>query len=153
MANIKRLRNVAAGLLSSFISRNNDVERAWALGMLYNEAADGGMRLDLLAWQASTPGPAGHTVACNYGEMLRRALHREGIDRAELSAALVELRFDTAVRPVYYHSGGEPFDCSITLRTRDGQVVARQAHGRCWRHQPYVFSRGPGGSGGRDPRQ
>lgn len=141
MVNIKRLRNVTAGLLSSFISRNNGVEGWWALGMLYNEAVVGSVCLNLLAREATPSGHSGSTVAANYGEVLRRALAREGIDIAGLTAAVVEIKFDTAARPQYYNTTGEPFDCTVTLRTRDGQVVTRQAHDRCRRHAPDLFSR------------
>jgi hypothetical protein len=135
MANIGRLRNIGAGLLGSFMSRNNRVERWWALGVLYNEAVDGAMHLDLLALTASPPGPAAHVVARNYGEMLRRALAREDIDPAGLAAAIVEIRFGTAAREVRYLATGEPFDCTVMLRTRSGQVVMRQAHERCYRQE------------------
>jgi len=141
MASMKRLRNIGAGLLSSFMSRNNGVEGWWAPGLLYNEAPQGVMCLDLLAWEAAPPGAAAGTVARTYGDMLRRALLRERIDAAELAAATVELRFGTAARPVRYRTTGEPFDCTVTLRTRDGRAVTRQEHDRCTRHQPWLFSR------------
>lgn len=141
MASMKRLRNIGAGLLSSFMSRNNSVEGWWALGLLYNDAPEGAMCLDLLAWEAAPPGPAAESVARTYGDMLRRALLRERIDAAELAAATVEIRFGTAPRPVHYQATGEPFDCTVTLRTHDGQVATRQAHDRCTRHQPWLFSR------------
>lgn len=139
MASRKRLKNLAAGLLGSFVSRNNGVEAFWAPGVLYDEADGQPLRLDMLTATAAPPGTAAAAVAGHYAELLRRGLIRERIDPVELVEAVVELRFDTPARAVYYQSTGEPFDASITLRTCGGHVVTRQEHGRCYRQAPGRF--------------
>lgn len=143
---IKRLRNVAAGLLSSFVSRNNDVEGYWAPGLLYTAASAAGssaILLDLLGAEAMPSAPAAVTAARNDREFLRRALRREGIAIDQVVQAQVELRFDTPARPMsgHYCSGGEPFDCTVLLRLAGGAVAKRDEHGRCRRHDPSSFAR------------
>lgn len=142
MTKLSRWRNIAAGLLGSFVSRNNDVGGYWALGLLYAESDELRMRLDLLARTAMPDGVAATTVARNYGELLRRAMEREGIEQGELVGAAVELRFATLAMPppFHYQAEGDPFACTITLRTSSGQVVTREAYERCWRQQPALFS-------------
>lgn len=141
MRRIGKLRHLAAGLLDSFVNRDNDVEGKWALGVLYAEEP-GGVRLDLLRWEATPATAAAVTVARNYGERLRRALPKVRLARDDLVEATVEVTFDTApaVLPSWYQATGEPFDCVITLRNRFGQQVVRRAHGRCRRWEPYLFS-------------
>lgn len=140
---IGRLRHLAAGLLASFISRNNDVEGYWAPGMLYAQLPGSAVRLDLLRWNAEPASAAAVTVARNYGERLRRALPKISLAGDELTEAAIEVVFDTApsVPTVLFFTSGEPFDCVITLRNRHGQQVVRRAHGRCRRLEPGLFSR------------
>ncbi|GGY77581.1 hypothetical protein ACFFTM_10250 [Pseudoduganella plicata] len=143
MKRIGRLRHLAAGLLDSFVGRNNDVEGYWAPGMLYAQLPGCVVRLDLLRWDAEPATDVTVTVARNYGEQLRRALPKIGLAADELIEATIEVTFETApaVPAVRYFTTGEPFDCVITLRNRYGQQVMRHAHGRCHRLEPNLFSR------------
>jgi hypothetical protein len=51
MARRKALKNVCSGILGSFVSRNNDCEGYWGMGILYRFAKERGksdLMIDLL---------------------------------------------------------------------------------------------------------
>lgn len=143
MVSVKKLRHVAAGLLASFICRNNDFAGYWAPGLLYRECgADLRVRLNLLE-PGVVPSPGIATaVAREYAEFLRRALVKHGLRVEQLAQADVELRFDADVALDDAGSGciGEPFVCTVTLTAKDGRAALAQGIRRCARYQQGRFS-------------
>lgn len=150
MISRKKLRHVAAGLLASFISRNNDLAGYWAPGLLYRECgADLCVRLNLLA-PGAAPSPRIATAAARqYAEFLRRALIRHGLQLEQLAHAEIELRFDAdiALNDVGRGWIGEPFVCTVTLTAQDGRAARAQGIRRCARYEPGRFT-GRAHSGG-----
>ncbi|HEX8611968.1 MAG TPA: hypothetical protein VF800_11835 [Telluria sp.] len=144
MTRLKTFNHVAAGLLQSFVSRNNDVGGFWALGVLYREvsASDGGVLLNLLDGAAAPSTPGAAIVASNYAVFLRRALLAKGIGLEELEEASVLVQFNTALadRPVDVQCQGDPFVCTVTLRSVHGKEAVMRAAGRCLRGMPEQFS-------------
>jgi hypothetical protein len=139
---LKKLRHVAAGTVSSFVRRNNDVGGQWALGLLYRDApADQCMRLDLLARTAVPLTSITQMVARNYGEFLRRATIKKGVPLEKLAAAKVELRFNADVRipGEGWDVVGEPFLCTVTLTLKDDRTATAQRAGRCLRYEKGLF--------------
>lgn len=132
----KKLNHIAAGVLASFVSRNNDVGGYWALGVLSREAATTGnaVALDLLApdTAAPSPSPAAASAARHYAQFLHGALQRQGLAPDALAQARIAVTFNTtAPAHVHYTSVGDIFACSITLAGTDGSVAERTAYGRC----------------------
>lgn len=144
MAKVKKLRHVAAGLLGSFVSRNNNVDGYWAIGVLYLEAAasDNIVQLRLLEREAAPPSATTMLVASNYAEFLRRALIKQLVEWEELAAANIDLQFDTAPdrRDLECRSAGDPFVCTVTIQSKRGEVACVKASGRCVRHEAGLFS-------------
>lgn len=137
MTTLKTLNHVAAGLLQAFLGRNNDVGGFWAFGVLYGEtrAPDYSLHLNLLDASAAPSTPSSTVVAGNYAAFLQRALHAKGIDLDEIEEARVDVRFNTALpdRPIHRDYHGDPFVCTVTLRSIEGKQAVMTAVGRCWR--------------------
>jgi len=132
------LKHTAAGLLDSFVSRNNDFIGYWAPGVLYTETLATGMRveLDLLRVAAQPGTPASLAAAQYWSAYLRDALHRHGSGVDDLQTATVSLAFGLPPLPLpsYYMCGGEPFSCSVRLASRGGDAVEREALRSCLPH-------------------
>lgn len=129
-----RLQHAAAGLLSSLISRNNDVDGFWAPGLLYRDAALAPhiVQVDLLTG-ASQPAsaPARLTAAC-YATCLRTAVEKLGLSWTDLTCATISFQFNIEVSDPWFHSqcGGDPFVCTVDLATAQHRV-SRSARARC----------------------
>lgn len=144
---LKKLRHIAAGTVSSFVCRNNDVGGQWALGLLYRDAPqDQLMQLNLLDRTAMPPTGVTQAVARNYGEFLRRAASRQGVPLDAFAAARVALRFnaDLEIPGEGWEVVGDPFLCTVTLTLKDGRAATAQRTGRCLRYEKGLF-------GGRTP--
>ena len=132
------LKNVAAGLLDSFVSRNNDFIGYWALGVLYTETLAFGKRmdLDLLAATANPDTPAGVDAVRVWSDYLHRALSRHGGAPQDLEMATVSLAFGLSPlpQPRHHMCGGDPFSCSVRLVSRRGDEIVRDALGFCFPH-------------------
>lgn len=141
----KKLNHAAAGLLTSFVSRNNDFDGYWALGMLCREAARHGdiAALDLLAPDAQASSPAARAVARQYAAFLRRAIERLGLAPAEVTRARIDIRFNVtgSDSPATVHGIGDVFACRATLACQSGRIVQRTVYGRCLPYTPGAFSR------------
>ncbi|NHZ92684.1 hypothetical protein F2P45_27300 [Massilia sp. CCM 8733] len=137
MTRLKTFHHVAAGLLQSFVSRNNDVGGFWAFGVLYGEASapDFSFKLSLLDGGAAPSTPASAIVASTYAAFLQRALQAKGIGLDEIEEARVDVQFNTALRdrPINRDYQGDPFVCTVTLRSVQGKEAVRTAVGRCVR--------------------
>ena len=135
------LRHVAAGLLGSFISRNNDIGGYWALGVLCAEAGAHAVELRLTERLATPPAPACMAVAATYAGFLRRAMLQHGIDADDLARATVDIAFGVVPEvPIYRHAAGAPFCCTVTLASRCGKTATVRAHGHCLPHDPALES-------------
>ncbi|OEZ99921.1 hypothetical protein [Duganella sp. HH101] len=131
----KKLKHAAAGLATSFVSRNNDVGGYWAPGLLYRDAAAGlAVQLRLTDRTAAPATPAAMLVMRNYAEFLRRALRKHGVDWEELALATVDVRFNAP------HTGprlacGEPFTCTVSLASKADSAVSASATSYCQRYE------------------
>ncbi|MEW6762416.1 MAG: hypothetical protein AB1437_16465 [Pseudomonadota bacterium] len=132
------LKHTAAGLLDSFVSRNNDFIGYWAPGVLYTETRATGMRaeLDLIRAAARPDTPAALAAAHYWSGYLREALRRHGSTIDDLETATVSLAFGLPLLPLpsYHMCGGDPFSCSVRLVSRGGDAVEREALRSCLPH-------------------
>jgi len=129
------LKHTAAGLLDSFVSRNNDFIGYWAPGVLYAETRATGMRVELdLVRVAAEPGtPAALAAAQYWSAYLREALHRHGSAVDDLETATVSLSFGLPPlpQPTSYMCDGDVFSCTVRLVSRGGDAVEREALRSC----------------------
>jgi hypothetical protein len=139
------MNHVAAGLLSSFYSRCNELEGFWALGMLYAEVQPAPYRvtLDLLARTATPAGPNAVLIAARYVDFLRHALLKKNLRVEDLTEATVTVQFNTDIpqRDFQPHWIGDAFTCTVRLRRSDDQAIYT-AHGKCLPNDPRLFRQG-----------
>lgn len=145
MTRYTKIKHVAAGLLQSFVSRNNDVGGFWALGVLYCEVGATGdvCHLNLLDGTAASSTANGELVAKNYAAFLRSALLAKGMAPGDLEEASVHVQFNASLPEraidVCYH--GDPFVCTVALRPACGKEARMQTAGRCLFNHVGRFSR------------
>ncbi|WP_313034477.1 hypothetical protein [Massilia alkalitolerans] len=144
----RKFNHITAGLLSKFLTRYNDVDGYWALGVLYTEARAFGSRveIDMLHGRAQPDCPACMSVARSWAVNLREALGRHGIAPDALAAVTISLEFGLAPLPKlpsypYPHNYGPDFRATLRLQSRDGRVFVRQDRGYCTPHEEFWGTR------------
>lgn len=138
----KELKQVAAGLLDSFISRNNDVAGYWGIGKLSLHAQRCGTSLVRIQLLEESMAPASRDFAAlmaGYLSVLRRQLAARGLPIACVRAVTITLNFkpeppNGITRS--HQAGGDLFTLcvEITDDTQRQRGVSRQ--GYCWPHNP-----------------
>ena len=140
----RKFNHITAGLLSKFLTRYNDIDGYWALGVLYTEARAFNRRveIDMLHGRAQPDCPACMSVARTWALYLREALARHGIAPDAVTAATISLEFGLAPMPKLPgyprdHNYGADFAASLRLESRDGRAFARQDRGYCMPHEEF----------------
>jgi hypothetical protein len=140
-----KLEDVAAGILGSFVSRNNDVGGYWGLGLLRSLAdrqRTSTLRLDLLGQGVEPSDRLIAAIAAKYREALQRQLARRGIAKDVVTEAEIQIDFNAEASifsslPTY----GEPTRCSIRLLDDRGREYRRSLRTACSPHDPRRESR------------
>lgn len=138
-ANIK---NLAYGLLGTFVSRNNDIGGYWSLGVLRLYAEHNGLEkviIDLLhpTLELAYKSPVVQAEE-TYGRWLRNRLTEKQLDVRLIAEAKVHVRFSTfrefpnAIRD----TRGEPYHCTVTISRRDRKPYVVSKVGVCAPHDP-----------------
>ena len=80
----RKFNHITAGLLSKFLTRYNDIDGYWALGVMYTEARafDSRVEIDMLHGVAQPDCAACTSVARTWALYLREALGRHERDGA-----------------------------------------------------------------------
>lgn len=138
----KALKGVAHGLLGTFVSRNNDIDGYWGLGVLRLFAETNGMTtitLDLLNSEPKQFVDSPIRIAERiYQRWLATALEKSRIDRSIVALANVSIRFTSfdefpnAVRD----TRGQPYECTITIVHVDRREYSASKVGVCAPHDP-----------------
>jgi len=140
MPSHKHLKGVATNFASTFLSRNNDIDGYWALGVIRMEleATEATvLTLDLLAGSGSPGLRCVALLVRRYREVLERLLTGVDIAVEELKSATVELDFDAGDRDaddVVPQIWGEPFTCTVRLIGLWGVERRRMVTGSCAAH-------------------
>ena len=121
MGRRKDIRNLAYGLLHTFVSRYNDDDGYWALGKLHALAqAQGATRLAFDLWgdaQADTAAIVS-AMRARYGDWLRQGLRRHGFPAGYLQRAAISMDFereDLRRKIVGMGSNAPPMVCTVCL--------------------------------------
>jgi hypothetical protein len=136
----RELLDVAAAIAGSFVSRNNDVNGYWSLGLLRSYADYHNLRclrFDILAPDAIQDSELLNLISDRYRSFLARQLTVRKIARATVSRAEVALTFDpeapnVPADPTY----GAPFSCLVRLTDHSGREFQRRLLGCCNPHNP-----------------
>ena len=137
-----RLKHGASGLLARFISRNNDYQGFWTLGVLYSSVGAAPWRVDLnlISTDAFPATKIATSVAAEQSTFLRTALSKQNIAWHSLKRATLIVQFNAGVQTGYIGARGEPFVCTVELESATGQSATVSLVGRCAAWAPGVFS-------------
>lgn len=142
MKSLKPLKTIAGGLAGSFISRNNDFESRWALGLLYDLAhqrnADLRLTISLMPG-AKTQSALEQSLNKSYYEKLLGHLKRQNISKEVVEFAQVTLNFGLA--PTKSHPYDEGCACRVSLRDFTNKTHSQQAFTRVLRDSQMTFGR------------
>ena len=114
MSRRKILKGFAYGLLGTFVSRNNDIEGYWGLGIL---------RLYAEKHKLST---------------ITIDLLKSKVEPSIVTEAKIDLRFSTFVEfpRIVRDTRGQPYVCSVKIVTRNGKIYSATRTGCCEGHNP-----------------
>jgi hypothetical protein len=148
MPHLRDLKNIAFGMLGSFVGRYNSIEGYWALGRLYREGlgGDGVIRLHLLEGRTEPATPINDAVMKTYLWRLDAMMEKRGLTRADIVAADIVIAFNTS-DSVRAWTGcdsiaqGEPYRCTVTITDRRHTPHQASHVARCRPHDPTRESR------------
>ena len=144
--------SIASGLLQSFVSRNNDVEGYWGIGVLYLYAQQAGqlkVTVDILRESVDPPHtqllriyrrPNFEALIAGYRTMLRALLNKRGVPVVWVAEAVFSIEFESLLaKPAYPRIGkkSEPFVCMLRIKDDLGRERVFRADGSCWPHDPW----------------
>lgn len=92
----KELKNIASGLLGSFISRNNDVDGYWGIGQLNLHAKQQSVTkigIELISSSISPPNILFSKLVSGYRDALVAKLQKMNIQPSWVTAAIIEIDF------------------------------------------------------------
>ncbi len=147
MAGHKHLKGIAHGLLGTFVSRNNDIDGYWGIGVLRSFALEhnlSSLALDLIDKSPNfAKGSPVQSVEERYRGWLSSVLAKEGVDQQLLRSAEIRLRFTTFAEfpDTIRDTRGEPFVCQVGLTSDQGIVYSASRIGVCAPHEPAKESR------------
>ncbi|HEY0587723.1 MAG TPA: hypothetical protein VGD52_16420 [Pseudoduganella sp.] len=151
--------SVASGILHSFVSRNNDLEGYWGIGVLYLYARKVGeltVMLDLLRGTINPPAarllpiygkPNFQALIGQYKAMLYALLHKRNVPESWVAEAVFSIEFESkAAKPAYPKIGEDTaaFVCRLSIKDDLGRERVFRLDGWCWPHSPWRESRRSG---------
>ena len=125
----------------SFVSRYNDVDGYWALGLILDQVAAGvdrEPRIDLITGVSSAAfaDPPLAWVPPWYVQMLRSQIEGRGLV-SRVQGATLTLSFDLTQRVPYgVHLVLRPFTCRVQITDDRGRIWRRHQDRRCHVHAP-----------------
>jgi hypothetical protein len=154
MARGAQLTNIASGLCSSFVSRNNDLNGYWSIRKLRSLAERHGqtaVSLDVLTSSIHPSSPEFTPVLARYRRLLAKLAELSRIRLDQITSAHITLDFAPPPWPrisYYKPQWGDQFTLTVTLNA-DGRAagIVHRA-GYCRPHDPARESRSsrPAGS-------
>jgi hypothetical protein len=138
----KEIRGISSGIASSFVSRNNDIDGYWAIGIFYQVASEKGdskFVLNLVTGISLPKFKFSKRVAMPYHQYLLTQLEKKGLEEYQVTDAIVELEFNVATTKrhiMYKWTWGEPFKCCVTITDDLGKKHVYEEYGWCGNHDP-----------------
>ena len=141
----KEIKGIAAGFVSHFISRNNDINGYWAMGILYKHALNNlstSLEIDVLTHVIS-PGNQAFTGAVEQWDQWNMKKFRGlNIPMNWVSSVTVTINFEKtpisedAVQQAADNYLGAPFTCLVSIVDDMGKSRNVMRRGRCRPHDP-----------------
>lgn len=141
MASTRSLKGISRSLGETFVSRNNDLDGYWGIGLLCQEAQRLGVpssRLDLLSGTSEPCAPLSQALAAIYATVLAELIDGAKIQKSQLSSATIEVYFGTfgACTKPYWRLRGDPYYCAVRLAACTGKLYGSTIAGYCSPHNP-----------------
>ena len=142
MAAYKQLKGIAAGLAGTFISRNNDVDGYWGMGVIYSEVSARGVSavtFSLLDGAVSPSLKCGSLVTQTYREKAETRLRAVGLTSEEVTSIQIHVCFeqhDHTQKCRIPITWGAPFTCRVTITDLHETERSITIQGCCGKHDP-----------------
>ncbi len=143
----KELRGIASGIAGSFVSRNNDIDGYWAMGILYKVAYKKGNNkfyLNLITGDSSPVYKYSRKIAQHYYRYILNQLENKGLEKHQVNNAKVEIDFNVTAqkRHTNYHwTWGDPFICTVIITDDFGKDRFSIEYGWCEKHNQFKEQR------------
>lgn len=138
MARRKELKSIANDLISSFISRNNDVNGYWGIGKLYSfmlEQEELKIEIDLIERSISPQNIEFAKIISIYSEWLQTQVENRGLKNEYLKSAKMELlgfSNDFTSHDAYF--APHRINCNMVIEDDRGQKYSISKSVRCRAH-------------------
>ena len=137
----RNIKGVVAGILGSFVSRNNDVGGYWAIGKLYVHARQcqtQNLIVNLTANEILPDSPEFRPMVGRYSSTFADRLGYYGVSMDSISVAKIQLAFDAAVpdAPPPSSVPGIPFRCTLQVIDKLGREYSASHLGVARPHNP-----------------
>ncbi|WP_052063434.1 hypothetical protein [Nitrincola sp. A-D6] len=136
MARRKELKNIAQGIVSSFVSRNNDYDGYWELAKLYdlsknNSGAE--ISIDLLGSTIYPYLESFEPLVYIWQSKFLKMLESRSIPAKWVNSAIIHAKFDVEYREQLHKWGmsGEPCTCECAIITDNGSKYSVSAGTKC----------------------
>ena len=140
MPHYKRLRNIAAGLAGTFVSRNNDIDGYWGMGVIYKEMVESGqgaITFNLLEGSVVPKLECGSVLLRKYRATLESMLHKQGLRLTDISTVAINVDFESCNNTeLHIKSLGDFFVCYVSITDVFGVERSMKIKGRCRTHDP-----------------
>jgi hypothetical protein len=137
VSRIQSLSSVADGTVRSFVSRNNDVDGWWALGLLLaaTDPAEPDYGIDLLSGRTTPEKLSGalDELGMAWAAYFDWSLSRHRVARERVTRADLALSFDRDTRVGAWPLGSHdrPFVCRVAIEDVRGRQYRATAAGHC----------------------
>jgi len=135
------LKGVACGLLGTFVSRNNDVDGYWGLGVLRLFAERNNLSqltIDVLHKSPNLSFESPMRISEEtYRQWFRNALFKAKIYPSDIKEANIYLRFTTfdEFPKTIRDTRGEPYLCTVSI-SNNSRIISVSRIGVCAAHDP-----------------
>ena len=142
MAKRRELKNIACGIISSFNSRNNDVDGYWGIGKLYkfsiSKSTDTVM-MDLLNKTTSPQTGEFDLLLSHYYDMLLNQVSSRRLTMDWIVKATITVSFDQEYQKIHHYWGsaiGKPCICKCEIIDDNGRIHSGVIGNNCRPHDP-----------------
>ncbi|PHS13773.1 MAG: hypothetical protein COA78_06700 [Blastopirellula sp.] len=138
MARRKELKNIAAGIVGSFISRNNDIDGYWGIGKLYSFAKLKQVemvQLDLLNLTITPASKKFVSLVNLWNSKLTNHLERRDIPSSWIQSVIVTAKFNEEYDQMYHLWRSVPGDnciCTCEIKVDNGRVYLATVSTNCY---------------------
>lgn len=146
MARRKELKNIAQGLVSSFVSRNNDYDGYWELAKLYDLAIKNNgseIAIDLLESKIYPYSSSFSPLVHLWQSKFLSIINSRSIPISWVNSAKIYAQFNLDYKAELHSWGtyGEPCTCTCEIITDSGAIYTVKAGTKCMPFSRAAFQR------------